>query len=163
GRPDPPLGRRPHPPGGPGLDLGRPRPGELRHLPQPAVRHRPRGRRQRRQPRRRLGGRPHGVAPLPRRPETPPHAPGLPRRRRACPSPAPARRTSPRRGAAAPAETRLPDVIHLDYRVKTNSPHAPATSDADLEVALDLPVTTPPAQVPKIVSAGLALSKYQRN
>jgi hypothetical protein len=66
-------------------------------------------------------------------------------------------------GVVDPAETRLPDVIHLDYRVKTNFTHAPATSDADLEVALDLPVTTPPAQVPKIVSAGLALSKYQRN
>jgi hypothetical protein len=65
--------------------------------------------------------------------------------------------------AGHPGETRPPDVIHLKYRVTTGFVHAPANQDTDLAVALDLPVTTPPAQVPRIVSAGLALSKYRRD
>src|SRR5258708_31420760 len=32
-----------------------------------------------------------------------------------------------------------------------------------LTLSLKLPVTTPPAQVPRIVSAGVALSRYQRD
>jgi hypothetical protein len=65
--------------------------------------------------------------------------------------------------AADPSETAFPDVIELEYRVvpKVRDGGAPV---ANLDpLALELPVTTPPAQVPRIVSAGLALSKYQRN
>ncbi|MEA2600135.1 MAG: hypothetical protein QOF89_1127 [Acidobacteriota bacterium] len=62
------------------------------------------------------------------------------------------------------AETRFPDLIELDYRVEPrflNAPEAPPIPIDPLH--LELPVTTPPAQVPRIVSAGLALSKYERN
>lgn len=60
------------------------------------------------------------------------------------------------------AETRFPDVIELDYRVEPSFGNAPETSPID-PLHLELPVTTRPAQVPRIVSAGLALSKYRRN
>src|SRR5258708_37063748 len=36
-------------------------------------------------------------------------------------------------------------------------------ADEPVTLSLKLPVTTPPAQVPRIVSAGVALSKYQRD
>ena len=60
------------------------------------------------------------------------------------------------------AETRFPDLIELDYRIEPRFQNAPETAPID-PLHLELPVTTPPAQVPRIVSAGLALSKYQRN
>ena len=60
------------------------------------------------------------------------------------------------------AETRFPDIIELDYRVEPRFLNAPETEPID-PLHLELPVTTRPAQVPRIVSAGLALSKYQRN
>ncbi|MCC6861983.1 MAG: hypothetical protein IT158_25650 [Bryobacterales bacterium] len=65
--------------------------------------------------------------------------------------------------AGDPAETRFPDTIELDYRIEPRFRSAPAQSDAAEELHLTLPVTTPPAQVPRIVSAGIALSKYERN
>jgi len=60
------------------------------------------------------------------------------------------------------AETRFPDVVELDYRVEPRFQSAPETAPL-APLHLELPVTTPPAQIPRIVSAGLALSKYQRN
>lgn len=60
------------------------------------------------------------------------------------------------------AETRFPDVIELDYRVEPRFVNAPEAAEIE-PLHLELPVTTRPAQVPHIVSAGLALSKYQRN
>ncbi|MGQ0679967.1 MAG: hypothetical protein ACT4OM_10015 [Actinomycetota bacterium] len=65
--------------------------------------------------------------------------------------------------AANPAQTRFPDIVNLDYQVQTRFRKAPAASDPDEAVHIDLPVTTTPAQVPRLASAGLALSKYQRN
>jgi hypothetical protein len=64
---------------------------------------------------------------------------------------------------ADPAEKRFPDIIELDYRVEPRFKEAPAPADDPTELHLSLPVTTPPAQVPKIVSAGIALSKYDRD
>ncbi|MFY9825685.1 MAG: hypothetical protein WAM82_30200 [Thermoanaerobaculia bacterium] len=65
---------------------------------------------------------------------------------------------------ANPAETRFPHVVELDYRVEPRFRSVPAPVAPPLDpLHLELPVTTPPAQVPRIVSAGLALSKYQRN
>jgi hypothetical protein len=61
-----------------------------------------------------------------------------------------------------PAETRFPDIIELDYRVEPRFRQDPAQSDGSDQMHLALPVTTPPAQVPRIVSAGVALSKYHR-
>lgn len=66
---------------------------------------------------------------------------------------------------ANPTETRFPDVIELDYDVWPQFKTAPAREDrADtFHLHVDLPVTTTPAQVPRIASAGLALSKYERS
>ena len=62
-----------------------------------------------------------------------------------------------------PTETRFPDTIAVDYRVETRFRTAPAQSDPPEELHVVLPVTTPPAQVPRIASAGIALSKYERD
>ena len=61
-------------------------------------------------------------------------------------------------------ELRFPDTIEVRYTVKTKLKvgHG-AQHDADLDLALTLPMTTPPAQIPKIASAGIALSPYHRN
>jgi hypothetical protein len=61
------------------------------------------------------------------------------------------------------AETRFPDVIELSYRIEPRFRTAPGQVDAPDPLNLSLPVTTPPSQVPRIASAGIALSKYQRN
>ncbi len=58
-----------------------------------------------------------------------------------------------------------PDEILLEYRIeprfKAGNPDL--TTDPALTLALHLPITTPPAQMPRIVSAGMALSKYSRD
>ena len=71
------------------------------------------------------------------------------------------------------ADSRFPDLIELEYKVQPNfkpinapQPNIPPQKpprDPDLTVQLELPITLPPAQTPKIVSVGLALSPYQRN
>lgn len=65
---------------------------------------------------------------------------------------------------AAPT-TRLPDIVELDYDVQPRFQTAPALEDAaaTFQSHVDLPVTTPPVQVPRIASAGVALSKYERS
>jgi hypothetical protein len=63
----------------------------------------------------------------------------------------------------APSETRFPDTIELSYNIAPHLREAPMPADQPLSLNLTLPVTTQPAQVPRIVSAGIALSKYQRN
>jgi hypothetical protein len=62
-----------------------------------------------------------------------------------------------------PGESRFPDVIDLEYRIEPRFRSVPAQPPAVESLQLTLPVTSTPTQVPKIVSAGLALSKYQRN
>lgn len=57
----------------------------------------------------------------------------------------------------------FPDVIGLDYRIEPRFASPPDDADPALELEVELPVTTAPAQVPRIVSAGLALSPYSRN
>ena len=60
--------------------------------------------------------------------------------------------------------TRLPDMIELDYDVQPRFQTAPAQADACRATSsstLDLPVTTPPVQVPRIASAGMALSQVR--
>ena len=64
------------------------------------------------------------------------------------------------------SETRFPDNIELAYRIeaKFKKPSFDSSGERyelslDLPI-LDLPITVPPAQVPKIVSAGIALSPY---
>jgi hypothetical protein len=57
-----------------------------------------------------------------------------------------------------------PDIIELKYLVeaKFKADHA-EDKDDPVEFELELPVTIPPSQVPKIVSAGLAFSRYKRD
>lgn len=58
----------------------------------------------------------------------------------------------------------FPDTIELNYTLETNikADHG-QQHDPPEKLQLKLPITTPPAQVPKIVSAGIALSPYVRN
>jgi hypothetical protein len=65
---------------------------------------------------------------------------------------------------ASPGDPRFPDLIELEYtvQVKFKPGHGPQ-NDGDPILPLELPITLPPAQVPQIVSAGIALSPYTRN
>lgn len=58
----------------------------------------------------------------------------------------------------------FPDTVEVSYAIEAvfKDGHADER-DADQTLALSLPITTPPSQVPKIVSAGIALSPYVRN
>ena len=59
------------------------------------------------------------------------------------------------------AETRFPDLIELDYTIAPAYKNLRgAATDGDYQLTLELPITTPPAQIPRIVSAGMALSPY---
>ena len=61
-------------------------------------------------------------------------------------------------------EPDLPDTIELSYTLEAcyKANHA-QQQDQDKPLEVKLPITTPPAQVPKIISAGIALSPYVRN
>jgi len=59
-----------------------------------------------------------------------------------------------------PAAGKFPRPLNHIYRVTPVFRRAPLQQDAIQNMALELPVTTPPAQVPKIVSAGIAMSPY---
>ena len=61
-----------------------------------------------------------------------------------------------------PADVHFPDTVDLTYSVETRFRNVPVQTDAPLSLSVRLPVTTAPAQVPKIVAAGLALSEYRR-
>ena len=61
---------------------------------------------------------------------------------------------------------KFPDEIFVDYRVSVNYLKDGATvplHDDDISLYLRLPITIIPAQMPKIVSAGMAFSKYVRD
>ena len=61
-------------------------------------------------------------------------------------------------------DPRFPDLIELEYTVQVQfKPNQGTKNDGDSVLQLELPITLPPAQVPKIVSAGIALSPYTRN
>lgn len=62
-----------------------------------------------------------------------------------------------------PAAGAFPRPLTLGYEIRPIFRSAPAQSDAFLSASIIVPVTTPPAQVPKIVAAGLALSPYERD
>ena len=61
-----------------------------------------------------------------------------------------------------PADAHFPDTIDLRYNIETRFSSTPAQADEPLSLSVRLPVTTAPAQVPRIVAAGLALSEYRR-
>lgn len=54
----------------------------------------------------------------------------------------------------------FPAEIHTRYSVRARFKEPPALEDAPLSWQLRLPVAVAPAQTPKLVSAGIALSKY---
>lgn len=61
-------------------------------------------------------------------------------------------------------EPRFPDLIELEYTITPQFKTGYATQqDAPLQLSLQLPITTNPAQLPQIASAGIALSPYHRN
>lgn len=63
-----------------------------------------------------------------------------------------------------PGEPRFPDTIEVSYSISTRlKPGHGAQHDGAEHLEITLPITTPPAQVPQIASAGLALSPYVRN
>jgi len=63
-----------------------------------------------------------------------------------------------------PATPEFPDTVELEYTLEVKFKDAPAQQhDPPETLDLLLPITTPPAQVPRIVSAGIALSPYVHN
>lgn len=62
-----------------------------------------------------------------------------------------------------PGPGAFPTEPDLHYRVVPVFRQTPAQVDAALDYELHLPITVPPAQVPRLVSAGLVLSPYTRN
>jgi hypothetical protein len=61
-------------------------------------------------------------------------------------------------------EPDFPDTIELNYTIEAAfKPEHAEERDDDETLTLRLPITTPPAQVPKIASAGIALSPYVRD
>jgi hypothetical protein len=61
-------------------------------------------------------------------------------------------------------EPDFPDTIEVSYAIEPMFKDAHAEDRDDPEtLGLRLPITTPPTQVPRIVSAGIALSPYVRN
>src|SRR5208283_6221597 len=61
-------------------------------------------------------------------------------------------------------DPRFPDLIELEYTIQVQfKQNHGSQNDGDLVLPLELPITLPPAQVPTIVSAGIALSPYTRN
>ncbi|SHM84816.1 hypothetical protein SAMN04488057_10463 [Cyclobacterium lianum] len=61
-------------------------------------------------------------------------------------------------------ENAFPDTIDITYSMEARFKPDHGTSRDDMEsIAMTLPITTVPAQVPKVVSAGYALSPYVRD
>jgi hypothetical protein len=65
-------------------------------------------------------------------------------------------------GKAPPGQ--FPQPATLDYEVHANWQTAPTSyPDPVASVSVEVPITTPPVQVPQLVSAGIALSAYVRS
>ncbi|MEO8399158.1 MAG: hypothetical protein ABI550_04995, partial [Ignavibacteriaceae bacterium] len=61
-------------------------------------------------------------------------------------------------------DPKFPDLIEVDYTIETKfKPDHADEKDDPLTLSIELPVTNVPEQLPKIASAGLALSPYIRN
>jgi len=57
----------------------------------------------------------------------------------------------------------FPRELNLSYTIRSALRSNGAAQDPPLDLAIRLPITTPPVQRPKIVSVGIALSPYQRS
>lgn len=62
-----------------------------------------------------------------------------------------------------PEAGHFPSELTLNYSLIPNFGSPPAQSDPPIKLSVLLPITTPPSQVPRLVSAGLALSPYLRS
>lgn len=62
-----------------------------------------------------------------------------------------------------PANDGYPDVLELSYELVPHFRDENIPKSGNWSADISLPVTTPPSQVPKIVSAGVALSPYQHD
>ncbi|MCB0573127.1 MAG: hypothetical protein KDC61_00995 [Saprospiraceae bacterium] len=65
-----------------------------------------------------------------------------------------------------PRRGQFPDTLDLEYRITPAFKVGQEPGNVDSPILLEnmtLPVTTPPLQIPKIISAGIALSPYKRN
>lgn len=62
-----------------------------------------------------------------------------------------------------PPPGEFPAELELSYTVHPVFRNPAATTGPDLTFALNLPITTPPSEVPKLTSAGIALSPYTRD
>jgi hypothetical protein len=58
---------------------------------------------------------------------------------------------------------RLPAELTLSYRLEAQFASPSVQADPPPTVSVTLPITTPPSQVAKLVSAGIALSPYVRS
>jgi hypothetical protein len=56
----------------------------------------------------------------------------------------------------------FPEELRLHYTLTPNFVTPPTDSDAPVTASVRLPMTTPPSQVPRLASAGIALSDYTR-
>jgi len=62
-----------------------------------------------------------------------------------------------------PEPGQFPAELTLDYSLAPTFAAPPAQSDPQVTVGVRLPITTPPSQVPRLLSAGIALSPYVRS
>jgi hypothetical protein len=62
-----------------------------------------------------------------------------------------------------PAPNKFPRPLDLVYRVTPVFRRAPLQQDAVENMPITLPATTPPSQVPRLVSAGIAMSPYRHD
>ena len=62
-----------------------------------------------------------------------------------------------------PEACEFPAEISASYRLVPDFADPPRRQDTPAPIAIRLPIATPPAQVPQLVSAGIALSPYQHS
>lgn len=63
---------------------------------------------------------------------------------------------------AKPVPPAHPQELSLSYSVTPVFRHPPEQADAPLAMQIKLPIAAPPTQTPRLVSAGIALSEYER-
>jgi hypothetical protein len=61
-----------------------------------------------------------------------------------------------------PEPGHFPEELHLEYALTPSFVTPPDDSDAPVTASVRLPMTTPPSQVPRLASVGIALSPYTR-
>lgn len=61
-----------------------------------------------------------------------------------------------------PEEGSFPRELNIEYTLIPSFKAAPTNQDLHLTLKIELPMAVPPAQVPKLASAGIALSPYAR-